>query len=139
MYERDLHEHGESPLHVYDGLPRALELEDDRQALVLELVQRKLALGEQLLEMVLHKSRMGPHLDGIPHQILQQVQQLLNVLAQTLRLILAQPQRLVRGPQLQQLDQPRQPEYPVLRPIRLNIDFSIYRLPRHERQPREAP
>ena len=96
---------------------------------------------------------MGPHLDGIPHQILQQVLQLLNVLAQTLKLILAQtlklilaqPQRLVRALQLQQLVQhqqlvqPRQLEYPVLRPIRLNTDFSIYRLPRHERQLREAP
>ena len=82
---------------------------------------------------------MGPRPDGIPHQNERQELQLLNVLAQTLKLILAQPQRLVRGPQLQLLDQPRQPEYPVLRPIRLNIDFSIYRLPRHERQPREAP
>ena len=90
---------------------------------------------------------MGPRPDGIPHQNERQELQLLNVLAQTLKLILVQPlqlilvqpQRLVRGPQLQQLDQPRQPEYPVLRPIRLNIDFSIYRLPRHERQPREAP
>ena len=82
---------------------------------------------------------MGLRPDGIPHQNERQELQLLNVLAQTLKLILAQPQRLVRGPQLQQLDQPRQPEYPVLRPIRLNTDFSIYRLPRHERQLREAP
>ena len=65
--------------------------------------------------------------------------QLLNDLAQTLKLILAQTRRLVLGPQLLQLAQPQQPEYPVPKPIRLNTDFSIYRLPRHERQLREAP
>jgi hypothetical protein len=89
--------------------------------------------------MVFHRSRMGLIPDGIPHQIEQQVLQLPNVLAQTLKLILVQPQRLVRGPQLQPLVQPRQLEYPVLMPIRLNTDFSTYRLLRHERLLRGAP
>ena len=69
MCELDLHEHGEFLLHVYDELPQALELGDGKQAPGLELVQDNSALGVQLLEMVLLRSRMGPRRDGIPHQI----------------------------------------------------------------------